>query len=111
MDDRALDELLKEMAAEHQAQLPSAGLLWWRGQLQRKQREKERIEHPLVVMRQLAAATCGAVFVALLAENFGQIQSMLRNESWFLMLLLLLILTAAVTAVAAAFPVRSRAKR
>jgi hypothetical protein len=109
MDDRALDELLKGMAAEHQAQLPSAGLLWWRGQLQRKQREKERIERPLVVMRQLAAATCGAVFVALLAENFGQIQSMLRNESWFLMPLL--ILTAAVTAVAAAFPVRSRAKR
>jgi hypothetical protein len=108
-DDRELDELLKGMAAEHQVLLPTPGLIWWRAQILKKQREQERIERPLIVMRQLTAVLCGVFFVALLAENFGQMQTVLRNHSWFL--LPLLILTTTVAVVSASLPPRSRAKR
>jgi len=59
------DSLIKKMAAQHQPELPSAGLIWWRAQILKKQQEKERIELPLVVMRVLAAMVCIAVIVAL----------------------------------------------
>jgi hypothetical protein len=108
-NESTLDQLLKEMAADHRPQLPSAGLVWWRAQLHRKQREKERIERPLVVMQQVAAITSGAVFVALLAENFELIQTVMRNNSWFGTPLLILIVAA--TVVSAALPLWSRAKR
>jgi hypothetical protein len=84
-NDTTLDQLLKEMAADHRPQLPSPGLIWWRAQLYRKQKEKERIERPLIVMQQVAAITSGTVLVALFADNFGQMQTVIRNNSWFLM--------------------------
>jgi hypothetical protein len=108
-DDRALDQLLKGMAAEHRAQLPGPGLIWWRAQLQKKQIEKERIERPLMMMRHVAAITCGAAFIALLAQNFGEMQTVLRNDSWFLMPPLVLTAMAAVGSWA--LPLGSRAKR
>jgi hypothetical protein len=108
-NDSTLDQLLKEMAANHRPQLLSPGLLWWRAQLRRKQREKESIERPLIVMQQLAGITSGVLFVALLADNFAPLQSMIRNNGWFLMPLLILTVVAAL--VSAALPLWSRAKR
>lgn len=98
-DDRALDQLLKKMAADHRPQLPSPGLIWWRAQLQRKQKEKQRIERPLVIMQQIAVVVCGAVFVALLVDNLGRFQTMIRNTSWFFVPLVALTATVAVVTV------------
>jgi hypothetical protein len=108
-NDNTLDQLLKEMAADHRPQLPSPGFLWWRAKLHRKQKEKERIERPLIVMQQVAAVASGAVFVALLADDFGRMQTVIRNNSWFLMPLLILAVAAAL--VSTALPLWSRAKR
>lgn len=107
-NDSTLDQLLKGMAADHRPQLPSPGLIWWRAQLYRKQKEKERIERPLIVMQQIAAITSVTVFVALLADNFGQLQTVIRNNSWFLMLLLILTAAAALVSV---LPLWSKVKR
>jgi hypothetical protein len=69
-----LDSLLKRMADSHQAELPSPGLIWWRAQVQRKQKEKERIERPLMIMRGVAAAACGAAFLVFLVSSWGQLE-------------------------------------
>ena len=65
-NDFEFDSLIKKMAAEHQPELPSPGLIWWRAQIFKKQAEKERIERPLTIMRLVAAAVslpghCGAL--------------------------------------------------
>jgi hypothetical protein len=73
-----LDSLIKKMAADHQPELPSPGLIWWRAQILKKQQEKARIERPLVVMRVLAAVVCLTFFVWLginqlsMSNVFGQ---------------------------------------
>jgi hypothetical protein len=60
-----LDSLVKSMAAGHQPELPSAGVIWWRAQILKKQAEKERVERPVVIMGTLAAALCLVMVVAL----------------------------------------------
>ena len=92
--DDKLELALRKMAEEHRAELPSPGLLWWRAQVVRKQREKERIERPLLVMKKLAAMVTGAVLVALGAENSAQLRSMMRDDSWFVAPTLVLTLSA-----------------
>jgi small neutral amino acid transporter SnatA (MarC family) len=62
-NDFEFDSLIKKMAADHQPELPSPGLIWWRAQILKKQQEKSRIERPLIAMRILAAVVCLAVFV------------------------------------------------
>jgi hypothetical protein len=59
------DSLVKKMAAQHQPELPSAGLIWWRAQILRKQAEKERAERPFTIMRLVAGAVSLAVIVGL----------------------------------------------
>src|SRR5215472_13688401 len=69
-----LDSLLKRMADSHQAELPSPGLIWWRAQVQRKQKEKERIERPLMIMRGVAAAACVGAFLVFLINSWNQFE-------------------------------------
>ena len=108
-NDSSLGQLLKGMAAGHRPQLPSSGLIWWRAQIYRKQKEKERIERPLIVMRHVAAITSGAVLATLVASNLARMKTVIYNNNWFLMPLLILTATAAV--VSAALPLWSRAKK
>jgi hypothetical protein len=68
-NDFEFDSLIKKMAAEHQPELPSPGLIWWRAQILKKQAEKERIERPVTIMRALAVVICLVVVVALWASQ------------------------------------------
>lgn len=68
-NDFQFDSLIKKMAAEHQPELPSPGLIWWRAQILKKQAEKERIEKPFLVMRIVAAI---AFVLVLMGLWFGQ---------------------------------------
>jgi hypothetical protein len=87
-----LDSLLKQMADSHRAELPSPGLIWWRAQILRKRREKERIERPLIIMRGVAAATCVAALVLFLVNSWGQLE--LPVASRFLLPLVVTVLAA-----------------
>jgi len=57
-NDLEFDSLIKKMAADHQPELPSPGVIWWRAQILKKQAEKERIERPFTIMRVLAMVLC-----------------------------------------------------
>jgi hypothetical protein len=99
-NDIDLDVLLKEMATQHQPRLPSAGLIWWRAQVTRKLRAKERVERPLLVMRRMAMLTCVLALVGLVASNWGQLQAALRSNNWlFVPLFALMATTSLVTVV------------
>ena len=62
-NDLEFDSLVKQMAAEHQPELPSPDAVWWRAQILKKQEEKQRIERPVFIMRMAAAV----LFLLLLA--------------------------------------------
>jgi hypothetical protein len=64
-NDFEFDSFIKKMAADHQAELPSPGAIWWRAQILKRQAEKERIERPFTIMRALAAVLCLIVVVSL----------------------------------------------
>jgi hypothetical protein len=85
-----LDALLKEMVAHYQPQLPSASLIWWRAQIARKLREKERIERPLQVMRVTAAIACTVILATLSAYSWEQLQALVFDSKWLLLPLFLL---------------------
>lgn len=93
-----LDSLLRRLADSHQAELPSPGLIWWRAQIVRKRKEKERIERPLLIMRGVAAAACVAAFVVFLVNSWGQIELPLASR-----LFLPLVITVLAAAVGLAF--------
>ncbi len=73
-DDVQFDSLIKQMAQDHQPQLPNPGIIWWRAQILKKQADKERIERPLVIMRLVAATVCVAVFLGFLIASSEQAQ-------------------------------------
>ena len=64
-NDFEFDSLIKKMAADHQPELPTPGVIWWRAQILKKQAEKERIERPLTIMRLLAVVACLAIVAGL----------------------------------------------
>jgi fatty acid desaturase len=107
-DDSRLDFLLKQMAEEHQPELPSPGLVWWRAQILRKQQEKDRIERPMIIMRWLAAAVCAAAAV-MLAGNWGVFRT--ATAGTYPWLLPLVILTVAVSVVSIVASLRSPASK
>jgi hypothetical protein len=74
-DELQLDSLIKKMASEHAAELPSPGLIWWRAQILRKQEEKQRIERPMMIMRFVAMAVCALIFII--------VQGMVSQENWW----------------------------
>ncbi len=89
-NERNLDVLLKQMAEDHQPELPGPGLIWWRAQILRKQREKERIEQPLIIMRWAAGVVCSLAFVVLLVGNWGLLHvAITDNYRWLLVLAIL----------------------
>lgn len=77
--DFEFDSLVKKMAAQHQPELPSPGLIWWRAQILKKQSEKERIERPVTIMRALAAIICLVVVVGLWASQADGIRGVLNR--------------------------------
>ena len=89
MNDSDLDIILKQMATEHRPQLPNPGLIWFRAEIVRKARQKEQIERPLVVMRELIGFA-GAVLLSLVTPNWGQMQDSTNHLGWCLFLLLFL---------------------
>jgi hypothetical protein len=89
-NDRDLELLIKQMAADHQPELPGPGLIWWRAQLLRKQAEQERIERPAIIMRMIAAATCVVVMLALGASQGRTLWSALTGSSLLVFLPVLL---------------------
>jgi hypothetical protein len=93
MDDKQLDSLLQQMANAGEPQIPSAGQIWFRAQVLRKARQRERIERPLIVMRGIAVAVCLAVMLA-----FGGFDSLRASVGgWFVLPLAGLTLVAALT--------------
>lgn len=97
-NDHDLDLLIKKMAAGHEVELPSSGLVWWRAQILKKQAEKERIERPVTVMRMVAVAMCLLVVIALwVSQGRGVWDSLSRSGLFFLLpaLLAVVVLTGA----------------
>jgi hypothetical protein len=82
-NDFEFDSLIKKMAADHQPELPSPGVIWWRAQILKKQAEKERIERPLIIMRALAAILCLAVVVGLWLSQGETISAILNRAGAF----------------------------
>jgi len=72
MNDAELHAILKEMGTEAakaaEPRLPNGGQIWFRAQIQRNLRRRERIERPLLVMRSIAVAICLAVTLAFAGE-------------------------------------------
>ena len=111
-NDSDLDAILKQMATEHRPQLPSPALIWFRAQIVRRARQKERIERPLVVMRGLAGLAGGVILLLLVASNWGQMQDEMDHRRWFLLsFLLLTVLTVTASLASGVILLWSRAKR
>ena len=89
-NDFEFDALIKKMAAEHQPELPSPGLIWWRAQIVRKQAEKERVERPVTIMRMIAVAVCLLVALGLCVRQGSAVWSALGNSALLSALPLLL---------------------
>ena len=82
-NDFEFDSLIKKMAADHQPELPSPGVIWWRAQILKKQAEKERVERPLIIMRVLAALLCIAVVVGLWISQGEAVSAILSRAGGF----------------------------
>jgi prepilin signal peptidase PulO-like enzyme (type II secretory pathway) len=77
------DSLIKKMAADHQPELPSPGVIWWRAQILKKQAEKERIELPFTIMRALVAVLCVVVVVGLWISQAEGISAIFNHTNGF----------------------------
>ncbi|HEX7285478.1 MAG TPA: hypothetical protein VF532_04810 [Candidatus Angelobacter sp.] len=86
-NDAQLDSLVKQMARDHQPEMPSPGVIWWRAQIRKKLAEKERIERPMAIMRLAAALAVVVVFVGMFAANWRQVFSMSEGHAPLLTLL------------------------
>jgi hypothetical protein len=107
-NDSQLDFLIKNMAREHQPQLPSPSLIWWRAQIQKKLAEKERIERPIMIMRMAAVAVCLGMVLGFVLANWQLISSFVGKGQPGL-LLLLVVLAAAVSLFAGSWLFRESA--
>jgi hypothetical protein len=82
------------MAAEHQPELPSPGVIWWRAQILKKQAEKERIERPFTIMRALAAVLCVIIAVGLWISHADVLSGILNRARGFPFLSFLVVAMA-----------------
>ena len=82
-NDFEFDSLIKKMAADHQPELPSPGVIWWRAQILKKQAEKERIERPLTIMRLLAVVSCLAIVAGLWFSHADGITAILNRADGY----------------------------
>ncbi|HEY2169323.1 MAG TPA: hypothetical protein VGJ30_06830 [Candidatus Angelobacter sp.] len=90
-NDFEFDSLIKKMAADHQPELPSPGVIWWRAQILKKQAEKERVERPFTIMRGLAAVLCLVVVAGLWISQEEGISAILNRADGFPFTLLLVV--------------------
>jgi hypothetical protein len=81
-NDFEFDSLIRKMAADHQPELPSPGVIWWRAQILKKQAEKERIERPFAIMRGLATVLCLVVGVGLWISQADGIRAILSRAGF-----------------------------
>jgi hypothetical protein len=81
--DLEFDALIKKMAAEHRAELPSPDVIWWRAQILKKQAEKRRIERPVTIMRIAAAAFFLVVLAGLSIGEAGSMREALGQLGVF----------------------------
>jgi hypothetical protein len=82
-NDFEFDSLIKKMAADHQPELPSPGVIWWRAQILKKQAEKERIERPFTIMRALVLVLCVALVAGLWISQADGIRSVFSRADGF----------------------------
>lgn len=82
-NDFEFDSLIKKMAADHQPELPSPGVIWWRAQILKKQAEKERIERPFIIMRVLAMVLCLLFVTGLWISQTDGIRSVFSRADGF----------------------------
>ncbi|HET9366402.1 MAG TPA: hypothetical protein VFP71_15455 [Candidatus Angelobacter sp.] len=109
-NDHDLDLLIKQMAAGHDAELPSPGLIWWRAQILKKQAEKERIERPVMIMRMVAVAIGLLVVIALaMSQGRGLWESLNRAGFPFLLPVLFAVLILAAASLALMWRITSQA--
>jgi hypothetical protein len=88
------DSLIKKMAADHQPELPSPGVIWWRAQILKKQAEKERIERPLTVIRLLALVLCVAIVAGLWFSRADGISAILSRSGGYPVVAILIAMAA-----------------
>jgi hypothetical protein len=79
--DQQLNSLIQQMAQQHQPELPSPGVIWWRAQIQKKLAEKERIERPMLIMRMLATVVCLAVVAAVFGASWASWKQILSAQN------------------------------
>jgi hypothetical protein len=108
-NDAQFDSLIKKMAQDHQPEIPSPGVIWWRAQIQKRLAEKERVERPMVVMRLAAIVVSAVVFVGILAANWPQFLALSKDNAP--LLLVTVIAAASVLMTGVAFLLRSSAPR
>lgn len=89
-NDFEFDSLIKKMAADHQPELPSPGVIWWRVQILKKQAEKQRIERPVAIMRKSSAVLFLLVLVGLLISEAASMRDALARLGAFPLVPLLL---------------------
>ena len=82
-NDFEFDSLIKKMADDHQPELPTPGVIWWRAQILKKQAEKERIERPLTIMRLLAVVACLAIVAGLGFSHADGITAILNRAGGY----------------------------
>jgi hypothetical protein len=102
-----LDSLIKKMAEDHPAELPSPGLIWWRAQIVKRQEEKKRIERPVMIMRLVASAVCLAIFLAAIVASRNHLAALIGQDNWWLMPLGMLTMATVVAFAFALLPSRS----
>lgn len=93
-NDFEFDSLIKKMAADHQPELPSPGVIWWRAQILKKQAEKERIERPFTIMRALALVLCVAIVAALWFSHADGISAILSRSGGYPVVAILIAMVA-----------------
>jgi hypothetical protein len=82
-NDLEFDSLIKKMAGDHQPELPSPGVIWWRAQILKKQAEKERIEHPYTIMRFLSMVLCLLFVIGLWISQADGIRAIFSRAEGF----------------------------
>ena len=97
MNDEQLGAILKGMGAEaaraSETQLPSAGQIWFRAQISRRMRRRERIERPLEVMRGIAMAICLAAVLVFAFRDMSALRALVSG-SYVLPLLAMIVIAA-----------------
>lgn len=101
------DALMKQMAADHHADLPSAQAIWWRARIQKKFENEKRVERPLMLVR-LATAILGLIAALALASRFRLITDAPFRSGYFLAAL---AMTAAFAVLGFVFSMPERLRR